>query len=109
MSSEHTDTLARPAQAESCLPALLDLPGEIRNGIYEYTFSVDHIQGIQYQAPSAGKTNNKYYTFTSGYNMTFETRDSATGAPCHNNSAPCLLSSKLVARLAPRLRVSPSP
>jgi hypothetical protein len=76
MASDQPNTLARRAQTESHLPALLDLPGEIRNEIYEYALCVDHIQGTQYKAPMTGKTNNEYYTITSTYTMIFETRDS---------------------------------
>jgi hypothetical protein len=54
---------------------LLAIPPEIRHMIYEYVFSVDHIQAMQHKAGATRKTNNEYKELWRTYTMTFETRD----------------------------------
>jgi hypothetical protein len=77
MISDGFNTLALRVELGDFPSALLHFPREIYNDICQYAFCVDRIQGTQYKAPAAGKTNNEYNTFTSKYSMTLETRDSS--------------------------------
>jgi hypothetical protein len=69
---------------------LLAIPPEIRNMIYEYTFSVDHVQAIQYRPAANRKENNPHREYGRIYTMTFETRD-----PDNWRTVPQQLSSHL--------------
>jgi hypothetical protein len=67
-------------RAEPDQSPLLAIPPEIRNMIYNYTFSVDHIQAIRHRPAANRKENNQHKDYQDGrvYTMTFETRDPDT-------------------------------
>ncbi|KAH7377916.1 hypothetical protein DE146DRAFT_584343, partial [Phaeosphaeria sp. MPI-PUGE-AT-0046c] len=57
---------------------LLALRLELRSRIYDFAFSIEHINAIQHDKRSSNKGNNKYKTLNTTYSMTFEVRDRNT-------------------------------